>query len=341
NRFVNLMIRYDGSVMTYAANMWDYAYPGGAALYYMERQVPVGRRFQPMTTRFSQIVPELGWCADPENPHPATACTVTQDMDLYVDWFLYTPATNISIWDAESYAWWMDVNGLNNVNTTGLQLAAPTTVDTQEVVLQSPATAPTGGVREWIVFPPTHSIELNAGVMYHVEWSTRRKLTSNGAFSNWSPWEDGGFTYEPSPWDVYLREVRVRVSYWYTFQGTEVMEDCMGLVNGITETSCEGESGIERGTGADTDVPLVFGLAQNEPNPAGGPTHIAFTLPDATTARLTVYDVTGREVAVLVDGEMASGHHEVVLDTDALPAGVYAYVLRTPTDHAVRRLTIR
>ena len=76
------------------------------------------------------------------------------------------------------------------------------------------------------------------------------------------------------------------------------------------------------------------------PNPATGSTRIAFTLGAAGPARLAVYDVLGREVAVLADGPMAEGRHEVRLDAAALSAGTYVYRLNAGAEARTGRLTI-
>jgi hypothetical protein len=61
------------------------------------------------------------------------------------------------------------------------------------------------------------------------------------------------------------------------------------------------------------------------PNPARGQATIRFTLPEAANARLAVYDVLGREVAVLVDGRLEAGAHAATFDARGLPAGPYVY----------------
>ncbi len=64
------------------------------------------------------------------------------------------------------------------------------------------------------------------------------------------------------------------------------------------------------------------------PNPFSEATTLRFSLDEAAPdVRLAVYDVLGREVAVLVDGELDAGMHEVVLDGRDLPNGAYAYRL--------------
>ena len=56
-------------------------------------------------------------------------------------------------------------------------------------------------------------------------------------------------------------------------------------------------------------------------------TSIPYTLPQQTGVRLAVYDVLGREVAVLVDTTMPAGQHTVRFDAVGLPSGLYLYRL--------------
>ena len=59
------------------------------------------------------------------------------------------------------------------------------------------------------------------------------------------------------------------------------------------------------------------------PNPVRGRLAIAFGTEAAAPVRASVYDVLGREVAVLADRSFETGRHELSLDTAAMPAGVY------------------
>jgi len=71
----------------------------------------------------------------------------------------------------------------------------------------------------------------------------------------------------------------------------------------------------------------VFELT-NAPNPFGGATTVRFTLPEAGTATLAVFDALGRQVATLAEGPMAAGPHEVRwAAADAAP-GVYVVRLQ-------------
>jgi hypothetical protein len=66
---------------------------------------------------------------------------------------------------------------------------------------------------------------------------------------------------------------------------------------------------------------------QNYPNPFNESTTIRFTVPRSGFVSLRVYDLLGREAAVLVDGERPAGTSTVVWDGGARASGVYFYRL--------------
>ena len=71
--------------------------------------------------------------------------------------------------------------------------------------------------------------------------------------------------------------------------------------------------------------PQQFSLAQNYPNPFNPSTTIKFELPHSSWVSLTVYDVLGREVSVLMNERREVGVHEVRFDGSNLASGVYFY----------------
>lgn len=71
-----------------------------------------------------------------------------------------------------------------------------------------------------------------------------------------------------------------------------------------------------------------FSLEQNYPNPFNPNTQIRFTLGESTHATLTIYDMTGRIVATLVDQTMTAGAHHVQFNASELSSGLYVYTLR-------------
>ncbi len=76
-------------------------------------------------------------------------------------------------------------------------------------------------------------------------------------------------------------------------------------------------------------LPTEYALMQNYPNPFNPSTTIRFDLPEAAKVRLVVYDMLGREVAVLADGERPAGQHSVRFDAAKLTSGMYIYRLQT------------
>lgn len=76
------------------------------------------------------------------------------------------------------------------------------------------------------------------------------------------------------------------------------------------------------------DVPTLFVLEQNHPNPFNPETIINYQLSEKGNVTLKVYDVLGKEVASLVKEEKAIGRYEVKFDGSRLASGVYFYQLR-------------
>ncbi len=72
-------------------------------------------------------------------------------------------------------------------------------------------------------------------------------------------------------------------------------------------------------------LPADYELGQNYPNPFNPATTIGYALPTEGHVRLSVFNVLGQEVAVLVDGWEAAGSRSVTFDARSVPSGVYTY----------------
>lgn len=75
------------------------------------------------------------------------------------------------------------------------------------------------------------------------------------------------------------------------------------------------------------NLPTRYSLGQNYPNPFNPSTKIEFALPSAQRVSLTVYDVLGQQVRVIVDRKMGPGTHIVDFSGSGLSSGVYFYRL--------------
>ncbi len=75
------------------------------------------------------------------------------------------------------------------------------------------------------------------------------------------------------------------------------------------------------------EVPKNFMLSQNYPNPFNPSTTIKYALPENEKVAIEIYDILGRKVAELVNGEVAAGYHEVEFNASNLASGIYLYRL--------------
>jgi hypothetical protein len=98
--------------------------------------------------------------------------------------------------------------------------------------------------------------------------------------------------------------------------------------NGILYWVPEATAKLRPTTGMIASAPLIpeqYRLEQNFPNPFNPTTVIRYHLPAATHVTLTVYDLLGQEVVVLMNGRMDAGVYEMPFDGSGLSSGVYLY----------------
>lgn len=88
------------------------------------------------------------------------------------------------------------------------------------------------------------------------------------------------------------------------------------------------------------DAPFATALAQNFPNPFNPSTVIRFQVGTQDLASLRVYDIMGREVAVLVNDVMPAGEHSATFDASNLASGVYIYRLTVGSEVITKRMTL-
>lgn len=82
----------------------------------------------------------------------------------------------------------------------------------------------------------------------------------------------------------------------------------------------------------------AFALYQNTPNPFAGKTTIGFNLPEASSASLTISDVSGK-VIQFIEGKYEKGYNQVKID-DLEVTGVLYYRLETVDYSAVRKMVV-
>ncbi|RKX26519.1 MAG: hypothetical protein DRP45_03350 [Candidatus Zixiibacteriota bacterium] len=90
----------------------------------------------------------------------------------------------------------------------------------------------------------------------------------------------------------------------------------------------------------ENNIPHEFSLQQNYPNPFNPTTIIAFDVPARTHATLEVFNILGRRVTTLVDGDLPAGHYTAEFDGSQYASGVYLYRLKTGDHESVRKMVL-
>jgi len=169
-----------------------------------------------------------------------------------------------------------------------------------------------------------------------------------GARLYWGRFDDVGLT---GPINLY-REDDVIGSY------TQINSTPLGPDSDFLDTEIEagteynyrlgiGSQGSEFFLGPVTvgGAPKFPHLSQNAPNPFRGGTDISYQLPSFTHVSLRVYDVSGRLVRILKDGEEPAGFYTAVWDRKDergrdVASGVYFYRYVTPLFEETRKMVV-
>ncbi|NQT35512.1 T9SS type A sorting domain-containing protein, partial [bacterium] len=76
-------------------------------------------------------------------------------------------------------------------------------------------------------------------------------------------------------------------------------------------------------------IPVEFGLKSAYPNPFNSTIVISFAVNSSERTTLRVFDITGREVATIVDAEHTAGIQTTIWNAEGLPSGVYIVKLNS------------
>ncbi len=87
-------------------------------------------------------------------------------------------------------------------------------------------------------------------------------------------------------------------------------------------------------------IPSTLVLEQNFPNPFNPSTTIRYSLPEGSFVRLTVYDITGREVATVVNQFQNAGQHTAEFDASTLTSGMYYYTITAGNYSETKKMVV-
>ena len=142
-------------------------------------------------------------------------------------------------------------------------------------------------------------------------------------------WADAFDDFDPATFFV-NGEVRefIRGIWWFSFGEYKLAPVELTDIGALVTAN---EGGIEARS---------IRILGTSPNPASATARVAFELDAAGPAALRVFDVTGREVAVLAEGMFAASAHTAELNTGALAPGVYVLRLEAGGEVATTRLAV-
>ena len=168
----------------------------------------------------------------------------------------------------------------------------------------------------------------NDGVDNYVDQKVINKYILNAGLK--PTWLTGPARYNAA-WEgqpsMYLTWVGQMCAPWATTDGCYIDTDGNGVVNNFdylaVKINWAKSHGPKPAPKANELTPDSFDMTQNYPNPFNPTTTLMVSVPEASTVRLVVTDMLGREVATLVNGQLEGGVHPVVFDASRLASGMY------------------
>jgi hypothetical protein len=129
-------------------------------------------------------------------------------------------------------------------------------------------------------------------------------------------WSDNSLTYDPNGdtpvyFRVRWRDSQNKWSLWSNIYSTRMMK--------YAQKSTDENFAEQK--------PLIYALSQNFPNPFNPLTTINYEIPKSGFVQLKIYDLLGREIAILVNETKTEGRYTEIFDASNLPSGVYIYSL--------------
>ncbi len=140
-----------------------------------------------------------------------------------------------------------------------------------------------------------------------------------GATLNLSPTQNYNYYTSLQYYDYYYGYVNYL--YSYSYDNTNGSSYGVTDVNMLPKMTTPAKSILASAV----EVPATFGMDQNYPNPFNPSTTIKYAIPEASFVTLKVYNITGEEVAMLVNRNMNAGFHSVNFEAKGLASGTYIY----------------
>jgi hypothetical protein len=131
----------------------------------------------------------------------------------------------------------------------------------------------------------------------------------------------------------YVRNSNMVLTSYFIKGGSGFFPLCVGNI-----WSFSSPTGVN--TPVDPSRPFMLNLNQNYPNPYNPNTKIQYSIAEKGIVTLKIYDILGKEIAVLVNSSKEAGSYELNFDASKLSSGTYIYVLRTGHNSVAKKMLL-
>jgi photosystem II stability/assembly factor-like uncharacterized protein len=197
----------------------------------------------------------------------------------------------------------------------------------------------TNGGTSWFTQVLPYGPGLNLGTVYKFSLLNRDTLWAVGGLAIVSGGGARGIIYRTTNggdiWQYQLPDTAIHIN---TYRFIQFINNKSGWAYAVTGT------GIHTTTGGDpqwtrinnhsNEIPSDFYLSQNFPNPFNPTTTISYELKSSAYVKLTIFDITGKEMQVLLDQREDAGKKSILFNGSAYASGVYFYRLDIITKDA-------
>ncbi len=222
-----------------------------------------------------------------------------------------------------------NIGAPNALNIGGMGLMLTSGVDMGNTTVERYHSPRTGhnneGIAKYYNIQTANNSGLNATLRFYYNESELNGTDENNLRLVKSPdgtnesWTMIGGSANPS--ENYVEQSGINeLSYW-------TLTDAANSITNVTEEE-------------DAGIPDRFSLEQNYPNPFNPSTVIKFQIPENSHISIKVYDVLGKEAAILVNEELKAGFYSVTFDASGLSSGIYFYTLQADNFYSTSKMIL-
>jgi len=148
--------------------------------------------------------------------------------------------------------------------------------------------------------------------------------------------------YTPDSWNEFTTSLTgakesMMNNYSYLVSTGDALENAFNNLDSSIKQLDDNTTSVDN---FDNKLPDDFSLMQNYPNPFNPTTTIVFSLPHSTQVKLVVFDVMGKTIAELVNGNYNAGRHKVNFNANGISSGIYFYRLEAGNFSANKKLLL-